>query len=315
MKPLATQDTAMNSLLVEGKLHRVVSIRDLGASCTGHNFECVSSAGEVAVNFCATTKKSTSRDLETVVNPHWKFYYIKFYFIFKAKNKAFSDRTNFLCFTLCLSFNVQKIAVLVNRSRINEKSQLTVNKRRRFARPQLNDPEVTRSTQDKNCWNNLDLECKQQPYKYRLKLAPTTSQSGESRTLYCKHIYIYIYIFLKVVKVITRTARWRLIIDVFVLPSLGLKIFMNLKILERPKSIWCIVESDDGSLNIIAWTCSLDLFSNHTSSQIERRQISFSIYNAAQNVSCLSVCSFTSIVPELYLLSFPYSLFSNCNFF
>ena len=40
------------------------------------------------------------------------------------------------------SFNVQKIAVLGNRSRINEKSQLTVNNRQ-----QLNDSEVTRSTQ------------------------------------------------------------------------------------------------------------------------------------------------------------------------
>ena len=38
MKPLATKDTAMNFLLVEGKLHRVVSIRDLGASCFGLRF-------------------------------------------------------------------------------------------------------------------------------------------------------------------------------------------------------------------------------------------------------------------------------------
>ena len=36
MKPQATQDTAMrNFLLVEGNVHRVVSIRDLGASCFG----------------------------------------------------------------------------------------------------------------------------------------------------------------------------------------------------------------------------------------------------------------------------------------
>ena len=40
------------------------------------------------------------------------------------------------------SFNLQKIAVQGNRSRINEKSQLTVNNRQ-----QLNYSEVTRSTQ------------------------------------------------------------------------------------------------------------------------------------------------------------------------
>ena len=72
-----------------------------------------------------------------------------------------------------------KIAVLVNQSRINEKSQLTVNNRQ-----QLNDSEVTRSTQDNfkaglmnvvlhefgivnhtDIICEIDLECEQQRYK------------------------------------------------------------------------------------------------------------------------------------------------------
>ena len=45
----------------------------------------------------------------------------------------------------------------------------------------------------------------------------------------------------------TQTAWWRRIFNVFVLPSLWLKIFMNHRILERPQ---CIVESDKESLRV-----------------------------------------------------------------
>ena len=103
---------------------------------------------------------------------------------------------------------MQKIAALVNRSRINEKSQLKVNNRQ-----QLNDSEVTRSTRDNfkaglmnvvlhefgtvnhtDIICEIDFECEQERYKQRLimKFAPTTLQSGESRTLCGKHnIYIF----------------------------------------------------------------------------------------------------------------------------
>ena len=76
----------------------------------------------------------------------------------------------------------------------------------------------------------IDFECEQERYKQRLimKFAPTTLQSGESRTLCGKH---NIYIFSKkVAKTYTQTVRGRRLTDAFLLPSLRLKIFMNHKI-------------------------------------------------------------------------------------
>ena len=63
--------------------------------CSGHNFECVSSAGEVAVNFCATTKKSSSRDLETVVNLTESFITLSFILLSKRKTKLLAIEQTF----------------------------------------------------------------------------------------------------------------------------------------------------------------------------------------------------------------------------
>ena len=110
---LWTQDTARNFLLVEGKnsfARRII----LNAFCRQAKLLSISvPQQQQKINLWRLRKPSLTLTDQ-------KFYYFKFYFIFTAKNKAFSKRRNFLYFTLCPSY----IAVQVSRSHINEKSQL-----------------------------------------------------------------------------------------------------------------------------------------------------------------------------------------------